>query len=212
MTNVKIGIWAYILVFVIFMTAHQGWSPTAAIFQYEYEISDPPGQLFSTRNTLYFYVMFSLSLMWWVPLSAALMTSFFGNRTFEKLHLVIVVILFFWVVAVTIFDVIYLVTANPDPYDPTHEIFWFNPATDKRWCCAYQGKGRQCHLSTRNMTCVPFVLPEMLGIDFDFVISFTMNCILVVFLIFDFIWVQCFYFPVSQRIAKTDIGQYIYRG
>ena len=212
MANVKIGIWAYIVVFVVFMTAHQGWSPTAAIFQHEYEVSDPPGQLFSTRNTLYFYAMFSLSLMWWVPLSAAMMTSFFGNRSLENLHIVVVLAFLFWFLVLVGFGVIDWLTANPDPYDPLIVLEWNNPATDKRWCCAYQGMGPQCHLATRNMTCVPFVLPEMLGIDVDFAFSFVMNCILVLLLIFDFIWVMWVYFPVSRAVTKRDIGQYIYRG
>ena len=203
----------YIAVFVVFMTAHQAWTPTALNFKHEYEIGVPPGQLYTERDSFDFIATLTIALIWWVPLSAALMTSFYGNRTIETFHLVLVGILFLWFGAVLGVGVINWMHANPDPYDLSVVADLNNPATDRRWCCVYGNFGPPCHLNTLNMTCVPFVLPEMLGIDPTFAFSLVMNGVLVILLLFDFLYTICAYFPMSRRrrTPKTMNSQFVYR-
>lgn len=210
----KIAIWIYVSVFVTFMLPHQAWTPTATNFQHEYEIGAPPGQLYTERNSFEFMATLTIALVWLVPLSAAMMTSFYGNRVIENVHLIVVVFLFFWFSAILGDNIINWINANPDPYDVSVVADRNNPATDRRWCCIYGNFGPPCHLNTLNMTCVPFVLPEMLGIDPTFAFSFVMNCVLVILLLFDFIWVLCAYIPQSRKFKPSAMRssiKYIYK-
>ena len=200
--SAKRNIWIFVAIFTFFMVGHQAWTPTASIYKHTYELSDPPGALTTDRGTFDFVASFTIAFMWLVPLTAALMVSYMGARWSEDLHVAITFVLWVWFIAIFVWQVSSLTTANPDPTDPAdlgHRLN--NPATDKRWCCVYgsQGIGTPCHLNTFNATCSPFVSKEMLGIDGTFLFGFILNLILIVLLTFDFFWVLFSYRPQVRR-------------
>ena len=198
MADPRVAIWILIAVFVLFMTAHQGWSPTATNFKHTYELGTPPGKLVSDRGSFDFVAMFLLAFIWWVPISAALMTTFFGRKSYEALHLTITFVTLLFVLATIGNGVYNYLGANPEPGTIGASIDYNNPATDRRWCCVHGGTvGAPCHITAG---CVPIVTHEMLGIDVTFAISSIMNCVLAFLLIFDFFWVCCNYIQVTERM------------
>lgn len=208
--NAKRGIWIFIIIFSIFMMAHQAWTPAATTFLQTYELSDPPGQLTTYRTTLDFFIMFSIAFVWLIPLSAALMTSYPKWRAAQHIHLILVFILLMWAIFVLVWQGYSWGVANPDPYSLNNaNIHLVNPANDKRWCCVYGDFGPPCHLNTFNSTCNPYVSPEMLGVDGTFIFGFIMNCVLVVLLIFEFFWVGCVYRHEIEKVDKPIGNRYI---
>ncbi|HEY9817494.1 MAG TPA: hypothetical protein V6D20_17075, partial [Candidatus Obscuribacterales bacterium] len=192
----KRGVWIFVAVFTLVMLPHQGWSPTAAQFTHTYALSEPPGQLTTERGTFDFIAMFSLAFVWLIPISAAFMASYVGVRWIELTHMIITFLLWCWFIAVFLWQLVSIATANPNPFNPADAgDSLINQANDDRWCNVYGPLGIRapCYLNTFNTTSSPYVGMESLGINPSYLFTFIMNLLLVVLITIEFFWVMCSY-------------------
>lgn len=202
------AIWWYtvgIIFFSITMSFYSGWAPIAngQKFRHTYFRSSPPGTLTSDRGTFRFVSFLLIVLLWWIPVTAALMIGKPGESSYILARTILLAVLFIWFFITFIFGIVDYVNRNK-----TNVENFGNPANDKRWCCLHYnlpGADLYCPnfgTDANDGTCNPGVGVGDLTIDPDFAFAFWFNFALILFILLDFFYMMLVFRPEVLRYAR----------
>jgi hypothetical protein len=155
------------------------YNPTAHSFKHTYQESLVPGTLITERWTFRFFEVALYALLILIPFTGAFMLASPRDHGRMLFHLILVVILFFWMMALLVIGGIDWTRANnvdTGNFD--------NPANDPRWCCIhYALPGAPCE---NTAACVPAVGTADLIVNRLFLFQFWFNVAFILLLVVDF--------------------------
>jgi len=148
----------------------------------------PPGTLVSKRWSFDFWVVGLYTLLWLVPLTAALGISERREPWRLTLHNVVTLVLLLWLAAVFIVGCVDWASANSA--DASN---FYNRANDPRWCCVYFNlPGAPC---VNTVACTPGVAIGELVTDPSFLFQVWMTFVFIALLLVDVILMRCLVRP-----------------
>lgn len=135
--------WLYIGIATLCYILFAFYAPTAANYQYTFQVPGMLGILQSQRWSFDFFVTGSISWLVLIPVSMACVLANPTSTVARTFHVVVGGILGVWFTATCIFGFINL--ANANKIDPTN---YFNPFNSDRWCLNNGAPGLPCFVTS----------------------------------------------------------------
>lgn len=197
--TVKFWMQLLMLGFITCLIVFQFWAPSANVFRHTYELSNPPGTLYSERWSYNFIVSGSFVFLWLVPLTMAFMFDSIRSLWRRRLHLILVIILLGWFLASFIYGIVDWAKANG-----TGSENFYNPANDYRWCGPnHIIPGAPCF---KNMAWNPPVAQADLITNPTFLWQLWWSFIFIGFLLLELILVVCWILPSLEYAMDAEMS------
>lgn len=195
------AVWIYVLMYWLVSTLFLFYIPTAANFEYTYQLNTvAPGNLYSQRWTYDFWIVGMFVFVWVIPLTLifAMDSMEVGTRWRMTMHLIITILYMLWLAAALFYGVFGWANANssnPDNYT--------NRFNDPRYCCVYHVPAQAfCYI---HVDCIPEPQASDLITNGVMLFQWAYNLILLVLLGLDLGIIFTILKPTFDELAVEEI-------